>query len=92
MKKIIIALLIVSLLVSSVAAFASSGIILADSGDTYVRTGPGLGYTTVGVLYRGQALRYTGYYSVDYRGVVWYEICWYSGVAWVSSRYTSLYY
>ncbi len=91
MKKLLIALIVVSLLLPSVSALAFSGYVVADGGDSYVRTGPGLEFASIGVLYRGQALTFTGYYSVDYRGVVWFEVYWNYGVAWISSRFTSLY-
>ena len=92
MKKIIILLLIATFLLASISALADSGIIVATSGDTHIRTGPGLDYTSIGVLHRGQALYYTGFLSIDWRGVAWYEVYLDYGTAWVSSRYTTLYY
>lgn len=63
----------------------------ATGGDTHVRTGPGLGYRSIGVLYQGQSVSYADDTSVDNRGVAWYAIHWNGNVAWVSSMYTSLY-
>ena len=59
-----------------------------DSGKSNVRTGPGLGYKSIGVLHRGEEARYLGKTSTDDRGVVWYKIEWNGRNAWVSSRYT----
>ncbi len=92
MKKIIVLLLIATVLLASISACAESSIIVATSGDTHVRTGPGLDYPSLGVLYRGQGLYYTGYFSIDSRGIAWYEVYLNYGTAWVSSRYTTLYY
>ena len=59
-----------------------------DDGKSNVRTGPGLGYKSLGVLRRGDDARYLHETSVDERGVVWYKIRWNGHSAWVSSRYT----
>ena len=59
-----------------------------DSGKSNVRTGPGLGYKSIGVLHRGEEAKYLGKSSTDERGVVWYKIEWNGRAAWVSSRYT----
>ena len=59
-----------------------------DDGKSYVRTGPGLGYKSLGVLHRGEYARYLHETSVDERGVVWYKIRWNGRDAWVSSMYT----
>ena len=92
MKKIIVLLLIATVLLASISACAESSIIVATSGDTHIRTGPGLDFTSIGVLHRGQGLYYTGYFSIDSRGVAWYEVYLDYSTAWVSSRYTTLYY
>ena len=63
----------------------------ADSGDTNVRTGPGLGYDSIGVMICGDRANYLNKSSTDNRGVVWYKISWGGRVGWVSSKYTSLY-
>ena len=59
-----------------------------DNGKSNVRTGPGLGYKSIGVLHRGEDARYLGKTAVDDRGVVWYKILYDDREAWVSSRYT----
>lgn len=58
------------------------------SGQSHVRTGPGLDYRKIGVLHRDEDARYLGESSVDERGVVWYKIRWDGREAWVSSMYT----
>lgn len=69
--------------------YSSSGnTVYAGSGDTNVRTGPGLGYTSVGTLYKGQSATYLGDTSYDSRGVAWYKIRWNGQARWVSSVYT----
>ena len=63
----------------------------AVTGNTYVRTGPGLKYKSLGTLHKDESARYLHETSVDDRGVTWYKIKWNGREAWVSSRYTSLY-
>lgn len=67
------------------------GTVRAVSGDTHVRTGPGLYYSKLGVLYRYSSAPYTGGVVYDERGVAWYSILWNNTDAWVSSRYTAIY-
>ena len=59
-----------------------------DDGKSNVRTGPGLGYKSIGVLHKGEEAKYLGKTSTDDRGVIWYKIRWTGRDAWVSSRYT----
>ena len=59
-----------------------------DDGKSYVRTGPGLDYKSIGVLHRDEDAKYLGETSVDDRGVLWYKIRWNGRSAWVSSMYT----
>ena len=76
---------------SSSPSSSSGGTVRGVSGDSFVRTGPGLGYSKIGVLYQGSSATYMGESSVDDRGVVWYKISWSGSSGWVSSRYTTLY-
>lgn len=62
----------------------------AVSGDSNVRTGPGLGYGAVGTLYKGDSAPYLGATSTDERGVAWYFISFGGQTGWVSSKYTEL--
>ena len=59
-----------------------------DNGKSYVRTGPGLDYKSLGVLHRGDDARYLHETAIDERGVLWYKIRFNGKSAWVSSRYT----
>lgn len=69
-------------------SYSSGSTVYAGSGDTNVRTGPGLGYASVGTLYQGQSATYLGETSYDSRGVAWYKIRWNGLARWVSSVYT----
>ena len=60
----------------------------AVTGNTNVRTGPGLKYKIIGVLHKGDETRYLGKSSTDERGVAWYKVEWNGKTGWVSSRYT----
>lgn len=64
--------------------------VLGDDGRSNVRTGPGLDYDSIGILYDGDTAEYTGKSAIDDRGVRWYQIHWRGRKAWVSSRYTSV--
>ena len=59
-----------------------------DDGKSYIRTGPGLGYKSIGVLHRGEDAKFLGDTAYDERGVKWYNIRWNGQSAWVSSMYT----
>ena len=59
-------------------------------GKANVRTGPGLSYKSVGIVYSGDRLDYAGSSSVDERGVTWYQVKFGDSTAWVSSTYAEL--
>lgn len=65
--------------------------VYGSSGNSNVRTGPGLGYSSIGTLYSGQSATYLNDVSYDSRGVAWYKISFNGRTGWVSSRYTSVY-
>lgn len=65
--------------------------VVAEDGDTNVRTGPGLKYRSFDIMYAGDEAKYLGKSSTDNRGVVWYKISWDGETGWVSSKYTALY-
>lgn len=65
--------------------------VVGTNGDSNVRSGPGLGYSSVGGLSQGESAPFLGDTSVDERGVTWYNISYNGRSAWVSSRYTTLY-
>ena len=60
-------------------------------GDSYLRSGPGLGYDALGkVLGVGEEATYLYNMSIDGRGVAWYNVRIDGVEGWVSSRYTRL--
>ena len=65
--------------------------VCADGGDSNVRSGPGLGYGSLGVLKEGHSAPFEGQISYDDRGVAWYSVEYEGYTGWVSSRYASLY-
>ena len=72
-----------------------SGLALADSvvgenGDSWVRSGPGRGYTKLTTLEEGESCEFLGSTSTDERGVIWYRVRCGDVDGWVSSRYTVL--
>ena len=85
-KKIVSFLLALVLL--SGLALADS--VVGESGDSWVRSGPGRGYTKLTTLEEGEACEFLGSTSTDERGVVWYRVRCDDVDGWVSSRYTVL--
>ena len=73
----------------SISSGSGSGTV-SFSGDSNVRSGPGLDYGTVGSVKKGQTLSYAGETRTDDRGVNWYAVYYNSKKCWVSSRYSSL--
>ena len=55
-------------------AGGSHSYIEGDNGKSYVRTGPGLDYKSIGTLHRGDDARFLGETAIDDRGVLWYMI------------------
>lgn len=88
MAKKLTALVLALLLVCGIAL---ADVVVGDSGDSWLRSGPGLGYSKLSkVLSNGDSAEYLGSTRYDSRGVAWYNVR-YDGVSgWVSSRYTSL--
>lgn len=72
-------------------ASASATTVMGASGDSNIRSGPGLDYPVLGTLPEGGTAVFLGGISYDSRGVAWYQISWDGGSAWVSSRFTQLY-
>ena len=73
---------------SSVTGGKSHTYIEGDNGKSFIRTGPGLDYKSIGVLHVDEDARFLGETRIDDRGVLWYKIKWNGREAWVSSRYT----
>lgn len=76
---------LVLILLSNLAALAD----VVTTGNVYLRTGPGLGYSKITAVPPGTTLEYLGETSVDDRGVAWYKVS-HNGACWVSSRYSTL--
>jgi uncharacterized protein YraI len=91
--RILAAILAATLLMVALTGTAlAGGTVTATGGDSYVRTGPGLGFATLGVLHNGESAEYLDDTQYDWRGVAWYCIAFEDmGDGWVSSRYTELY-
>ena len=76
---------------ASASSYSGGSVVRGVNGDSYLRTGPGLGYDRTGkVLHRGESATYLGSTSVDSRGVAWYKVRFDGREGWVSSRYTRL--
>lgn len=86
MKKIL-SLLLMLMLISGLALADS---VVGDSGDSWIRSGPGLSYDKLGLLGEDDSAEYLGSTSTDSRGVDWYRVRFGSITGWVSSRYTRL--
>lgn len=61
------------------------------TGRVNVRSGPGVGYDSINTMEEGEQVLYLGNSSYDSRGVLWYQVQYYSyGTYWVSSTYSEL--
>lgn len=67
--------------------YSGGGTVWATYGDANVRSGPGLGYSSIGVLYEDCSAPFEGTVKYDSRGVAWYAIKWNGKTGWVSSKY-----
>lgn len=78
---------------SSAQSSNSSGksYVKGTSGKSNLRTGPGLSYSEVGVLHKGETASFLNETSTDDRGVIWYKVSFEGKTCWVSSKYTTLY-
>lgn len=65
------------------------GCITGVGGNSNLRTGPGLGYESIGYLHEGESAAYLGQSSIDERGVLWYKVNLDGLVGWLSSKYTT---
>ena len=68
----------------------ADGYVVATSGDTNIRTGPGLDYGVLDAMQMNTRLPFAGGVEYDDRGVAWYSVIWKNTEAWVSSRYTEI--
>ena len=88
MKKLLAAILTAILMMSCLTAFAASNVYF--TGDANVRTGPGLGYSMIGMVNGGSTMPYQQQKAFDSRGVCWYKILFNGSDGWVSSSYAQL--
>ena len=59
------------------------------TGDVNVRSGPGINYNKLSVIYNGTKLKYAGESSTDSRGVTWYKVKLPdNSYGWISSAYS----
>lgn len=104
MKKIIALMLCVMLMTGATAALAENWFASTEpatsaaaavkyvntTGNVNVRTGPGLGYGSLGSVTAGTSLKYLNETSVDDRGVAWYKVEFNMNNGWVSAKYAKL--
>ena len=89
MKKLFAILLVLAIATLCASALAE-GYVQAYASPTYVRTGPGLGYTIVDKLVTGACYSWAGSVQYDSRGVAWYDVYYFGGYGWVSSLHGAL--
>ena len=75
---------------SSSSSKESGSVVKATGGKSNLRSGPGLDYSDIGTMEKGDTADYLGDKSTDERGVVWYKVKYNGKTGWVSSKYTSL--
>lgn len=91
MKKLMAALLAMLLIAGCLATVSyAANTYVYFSGNCNVRTGPGLGYASIGSVNSGSTLTYMNESSRDSRGVTWYKVSFRSNYGWVSSVYATL--
>lgn len=93
MKKLVSLMLVLVMLCSAAMASAvinSVEIYVDFSGDSNVRTGPGLSYAAIDVAKKGSVRSYLFDSAVDERGVMWYYVGDGDVTGWVSSKYAQL--
>lgn len=90
-KKLMAALLVLTLCLSTfaaTAAFASQKVYMR--GSCNLRSGPGLGYRIKRSIPSGYHATYLGSRKRDRRGVTWLKVKYNGTTGWVSTRYASL--
>ena len=58
--------------------------------DLILRSGPGVRYDSLGLLFGGEVLAYTGEAKQDDSGTCWYRCSHYGEDCWISAKYTEL--
>ncbi len=82
---------VIMIMIMGTSAFAADDMLLKTTASVNLRKGPGLGYGTVTAVSKNIKYEYTGISSYDSRGVVWHQVEYKKGYAWVSSRYSDVY-
>lgn len=92
MKKLLAMLLAAAILMCMSAGFALAEGYVYITGDTNVRTGPGLGYSKLATLNKGSTVTYMQQTAYDSRGVAWYRVSvgTNNAIGWVVSSYAYL--
>ncbi len=85
-RKILAALLVAALCLSTVAALADG--LVWTTGNVNMRKGPGLGYKTIRSISEGTKMEYDKTKKDD-RGVKWYRITYKGRQGWISSKYAT---
>lgn len=85
--KLLAALLVVTLCMSSFAMVAFASQKVTATGNCNVRKGPGLYYSSRGTLYKGEKATYMDVKKRDDRGVYWLKIKFNGSTGWVSTKY-----
>ena len=93
MRVISIFLLVVMLMsfAGTFAMAAGDDMVLKTTASVNLRKGPGLDYGKITAVSKGREYDYSGISRYDDRGVVWHQIEYKDGYAWVSSRYSDVY-
>lgn len=84
--KLLAALLVAALCLSTVAALADGQV--WTTGSVNMRKGPGLGYKSVRTISEGTRMEYDKTQKDD-RGVKWYRITYKGRTGWISSKYAT---
>lgn len=90
-KLLVMIVTMAALLVPSLTGVFAYGGYVRATDKVNLRTGPGLTYASVTVMWRGDTADYLGDTSRDVRGVNWYHVNYAGKIGWVSSRYSTLY-
>ena len=88
LRKILVALLIAVLCVSTVVTALADTVTMTGNG--YLRSGAGKGYSIKATIKKGKTATYLNKYKKDSRGVYWLKVKYGSKTGWVSTRYCRL--
>lgn len=90
-RKLMVMLLIAALCVAAFAMpIASAAQKVTMTGDGFLRSGAGTGYSIKTAIKKGKTATYLDSYKKDSRGVYWLKVKYGSKTGWVSTRYARL--